>query len=77
MSEEPHRIESVIANKEYSPHGIFGFKFYIRGKWVNINVDDRLPVRSWGSGFRPWATWPSKNGAWWMPLLEKAFAKLN
>lgn len=25
----------------------------------------------------PWATNPSKQGAWWMPLLEKAYAKLN
>lgn len=34
-------------------------------------------MRGWGSGFRPWATWQSVNGAWWMPLLEKAYAKLN
>lgn len=64
-------------NTEYSDSGIFRFKFYIRGQWHYVNIDDRLPVKEWGSGFRPWATGHSKNYAWWMPLLEKAFAKLN
>ena len=78
VAEQPKRILKVIENQEYSPEGIFRFKFWVRNKWVGVNIDDRLPVRSWGSGFRPWATWPSKSGeAWWMPLLEKAFAKLN
>ena len=77
MSEDSQRIQNVITESEYSAHGIFRFKFYIGGKWVSINVDDRLPVSSWRSGFWPFATGPSANGAWWMPLLEKAYAKLN
>lgn len=78
MAEKPKRIEDVIVNKDYSAGGIFRFKFWVRDNWYYVNIDDRLPVRSWGRGFRPWATWPSKKmHAWWMPLLEKAFAKLN
>ena len=77
VSEEPDRMKNVIVNTDYSASGIFRFNFWVIDKWVSVNIDDRLPVRSWGRGFRPWATWPSQNGAWWMPLLEKAFAKLD
>lgn len=78
LAEVPERIESVFVNKEYSKNGIFRTKFWVKNKWHFVNVDDRLPVRSWGKGFRPWATWPSKGGeAWWMPILEKSFAKLD
>ena len=78
LAEVPERIESVFVNKEYSKAGIFRTKFWVKNEWHYINVDDRLPVRSWGNGFRPWATWPSKGGeAWWMPILEKSFAKLD
>tara|TARA_B110000977_G_C11022373_1_gene471836 strand:- start:888 stop:1112 length:225 start_codon:yes stop_codon:yes gene_type:complete len=31
----------------------------------------------WGSGYKPVATRMSINGAWWMPLMEKAYAKLD
>lgn len=64
-------------NKEYSDKGAFRFYFWVKSGWYGVNVDDRLPSRSWGSGFRPTFTWVSKQGAWWMPLLEKAYAKLD
>ena len=67
----------MAVKKGYSKNGIFRFRFYVKNRWYGINIDDRLPSRSWGSSFIPWATQPSKNGAWWMPLLEKAYAKLN
>ena len=59
VSEEPDRMKNVIVNTDYSKNGIFRFNFWVIDKWVSVNVDDRLPVRSWGRGFRPWATWPS------------------
>lgn len=49
----------------------------MKDAWYGINVDDRLPSTEYGSGFRPWATQRSYAKAWWMPLLEKAFAKLD
>ena len=77
MAEDPNRIYKVMEDSEYNDAGIFRFKFWVENKWIPINVDDRLPARSWGSGYRPWATSMSVNGAMWMPLLEKAYAKFN
>jgi hypothetical protein len=36
-----------------------------------------LPITHDGNKTLPWVTNPSTNGAWWMPLLEKAYAKLH
>lgn len=39
-----------------------------------ITVDDTLPVNSWNS---PVNSARSDAGAWWLPILEKAYAKFN
>ena len=67
----------VIADRAYNQQGIFRFNFWVKNQWVSVNVDERVPVKEWGWDWIPWATNPSKQGAWWMPLLEKAYAKLN
>jgi hypothetical protein len=77
VSEVPERMYRIMGQKSYNDHGIFRFRFYVKDRWVWVNIDDRLPSRTWGSGYRPWATWRSDAGAWWMPLLEKAYAKLD
>jgi hypothetical protein len=77
LAENKDRIYKVMNDKEYNSAGAFRFYFYVINDWVGINIDDRVPVIEWATGFRPWATWRSTNGAWWMPLLEKAYAKLN
>jgi hypothetical protein len=46
----------------------------MKGKKFTFNIDDRIPVDDEGSAL---LASKSVNGAWWMPLLEKAFAKLN
>ena len=52
--------------------------FYIRSKWYAVNIDDRLPVeKHYGKYYYTWATGPSEAHAWWMPLMEKAFAKVH
>lgn len=79
VAEDANRMTRIMGQKHnhYNKGGIFRFWFYVKSRWYAINVDDRIPSRTWGNGWRPWATWPSDNGAWWMPLLEKAFAKLD
>ena len=47
-----------------SPNGIYGVNFYTLGIPQTVIIDDWLPVTSWYS-------------ALWVPLLEKAFAKLQ
>jgi hypothetical protein len=51
--------------------------FYIKAKPVKEVVDDRIPVRSWGPSFIPINASKSPYGAWWLPILEKAYAKLH
>lgn len=77
LAEVPERVKRVVWNDAYDKNGAFRYYFWVKNKWHGVNIDDRLPSRSWGSGFRPWATQRSKNGAWWMPLMEKAYAKLD
>lgn len=39
-------------------------------------VDDRLPMTI-GDPYTPVNSRVSSNGAWWAPILEKAYAKYN
>lgn len=77
IAEVPERIYRFVDNKDYNSKGAFRFYFWVKDTWYGINIDDRLPVRSWGTGWRTWATGRSSHEAWWMPLLEKAYAKLD
>lgn len=66
-----------MSDKNWNKEGIFRFKFWVKNKWVSVNVDERIPVSKFYESYIPWATNPSLDGAWWMPMLEKAYAKLN
>lgn len=77
MAEQPERVKKIIWNDKTNKNGAYRFYFWVKDGWFGTNVDDQIPSISWGSGHRPWATMPSSKGAWWMPLLEKAFAKMN
>lgn len=56
LAEEPGRITRLFNNRGYNKHGAFRLKFFVKDKWYWVNVDDRLPSRKWGSGFRTWTT---------------------
>ena len=84
LAEHPDRIRDLFLNTEYSAEGVFEVILYHRGSPYFMVVDDRLPIyegkdkrytdfgvkRTVNSG-------PSVYGAWWLPLLEKAYAKFN
>jgi hypothetical protein len=84
VAENSERLNNVIhknSRSSYNSQGIFRYYFWSYDSWVGINIDDALPGKNMYSNSDccqvPFAADQSKNGAWWMPLLEKAYSKFN
>lgn len=76
LAEHPSRIEKLFTYRENDSDGFYVFEFFILGEPAYVVVDDRLPVKSPdGINAQPFMARSSDNGAWWIAILEKAFAK--
>lgn len=64
----------------YPASGMFMVTLYRKGEPYKILIDDRLPLYPNPNGKYVDQLINSKmspNGAWWGPLLEKAYCKMN
>lgn len=80
----PARIKEIFRGiEEYPKDGVFQLKLYVKGEPVNVIIDDVYPVlnltkaQGYTYNYPPVNNGPSKAGAWWLVILEKAMAKLN
>jgi len=71
----------MFKNKTYPENGAFEMYFYVRGERTSVIIDDRIPIinldETYTTPYPAVNSKPSPQGAWWLVLLEKAFAKLN
>ncbi|XP_018551987.1 calpain-5 [Lates calcarifer] len=83
LASEPSLWKKVIPDhveQEWNPKrpdlyaGIFHFRFWRLGRWMDVIVDDRLPVSADGALLFCRSATPRE---FWSALLEKAYAKLN
>lgn len=56
-------------------NGLFHFRFWHQGEWVDVCIDDRLPF--WSDNRLVFCSNKQQPNEFWAALLEKAYAKLH
>eukprot|EP00941_MAST-03F_sp_MAST-3F-sp1_P000681 g681.t1 len=70
----PELIKRLLITTSFSEQGVYAVRLCYGGQWRVLMLDDWLPCSETG---RPVFAAPAADGALWVALLEKAFAKLH
>ena len=75
LAEKPGRVEKIFLNEqpELNDAGIYAVNLYTLGAPHTVVVDEWVPMKYGNTLFSKVA----HDGAMWMPILEKAFAKYH
>lgn len=78
IMQSPQLLAKVVpSDQSFSDNytGMFHFRFWLHGDWVDVVVDDMLPF--WQeTGKLVYASNTGRPNEMWAPLLEKAYAKM-
>jgi hypothetical protein len=74
LAEFPYLIHQIFRTKKVSQNGYYEIVLFLDGEWQVITLDDHFIVSS-GTNDLEFST-PNGNEIW-VPLLEKAWAKIN
>ena len=73
-AQNPDRIKEIFEVEDLNYAGVYAVKLYIMGIPVTVTIDDYLPFRKYTDSLLYSKIGP--DNALWMPILEKAAAKL-
>ena len=72
-------MENIFASnpEDFNPYGVYTCRFYVDGEWFEVLTDTLLPCRRDDStGYLvPCYNRSNVNNEFWIPLVEKAYAK--
>lgn len=73
IAERPDILEQIMITKVYNPFGVYQIRLCVDGRWQVVVVDDFFPcnARTRGPAFAV-----GRRNQLWVPLIEKALAKV-
>ena len=74
VAQDPERIKKIFLTEGLNTAGVYAVQLYVMGIPVTVTVDDH--ILNWNNWASPVYARPASDGAMWMPILEKAAAKL-
>uniref|UniRef100_A0A1I7VXM9 Calpain D n=1 Tax=Loa loa TaxID=7209 RepID=A0A1I7VXM9_LOALO len=73
IAERPDILDQIFLTKIYNPWGVYQIRLCVDGHWQVVLVDDFLPCHSQTHGL---AFAVGRRNQLWVPLIEKALAKI-